>query len=91
MATSHPHDRFRALAPWVLGCIRQAVIALAWGIGLSVVGSGLLDRWLHWSIAIPPEALAIAVAFATSVGVVFGFYPAWRAARLDPIEALRSE
>jgi len=38
MATSHPHSGFRALAPWVLRCIGQVVIALAWGIGLSVVG-----------------------------------------------------
>jgi putative ABC transport system permease protein len=61
------------------------------GVLLSVVGSFALGRTLGWRLTIPPQALAIALAFSVAVGVVFGFYPARRAARLDPIEALRRD
>jgi len=61
------------------------------GILLGVASSLLLSHTLGWPVSIPARALAIAPAFAIGVGVLFGFYPAWRAARLDPIEALRHE
>jgi ABC-type antimicrobial peptide transport system permease subunit len=61
------------------------------GVGLSVVGSAVFERTLGWPIAIPPSALLVAVASAVTVGITFGYYPAWRASRLDPIEALHYE
>jgi putative ABC transport system permease protein len=61
------------------------------GILLGVSSSLLLSHAFGWPVAIPAQALAIAPAFSIGVGVLFGFYPAWRAARLDPIEALRHE
>ncbi len=45
----------------------------------------------HWPVVLSPESVVIAVAFSAAVGVLFGFYPAWRASRLDPIDALRYE
>ncbi|MGH9403739.1 MAG: ABC transporter permease [Terriglobia bacterium] len=61
------------------------------GIIFGVFGSMLVSGMLHWPTLIPPLAIAIAVVFSAAVGVFFGYYPARKAARLDPIEALRYE
>ncbi len=61
------------------------------GVLASLTGSFALERLVGWPMPIPPEAIALAVAFSVAVGVLFGSYPAWRAARLDPVEALRRD
>ncbi|HZX93151.1 MAG TPA: ABC transporter permease [Myxococcales bacterium] len=61
------------------------------GLVLGVTGCVVIGRALGWSIVIPPDAVVIAPLVSALVGVFFGFYPATRAARLDPIEALRHE
>jgi ABC-type antimicrobial peptide transport system permease subunit len=61
------------------------------GLLLSVVGIPVFQSVLGWRLSTPPEAALIAVVFSVGDGVLFGFYPAWRAARLDPIIALRNE
>jgi putative ABC transport system permease protein len=63
----------------------------ALGIALSVGGTYLFGDMLGWEIAIPPEALLLAVGFSVGVGLSFGLYPARRASQMDPIEALRHE
>ncbi|MCE9548399.1 MAG: ABC transporter permease, partial [Planctomycetia bacterium] len=55
-------------------------------------GSSMLVREVvHWPTQISWPAIAVSVLIAAGVGIVFGFYPAWKASRLDPIEALRHE
>jgi putative ABC transport system permease protein len=61
------------------------------GILLGVGSSTLINRLAQWPTLISPEIVAVAFLFSAAVGVFFGFYPAQKAAHLDPIEALRYE
>jgi len=70
-----------------------ALSLLGGGIGIAL-GFGLaegMSRWMSWPAKVPANAVAMAFGFAAAVGVFFGFYPAQKAARLDPIDALRYE
>ncbi len=63
----------------------------AMGILLGHGGSYLVQLILRWPVETSPAAIFAAVLVSASVGIIFGFYPAWKASRLDPIEALRYE
>jgi putative ABC transport system permease protein len=61
------------------------------GVALSLAGAFGFHQLLDWPIGVSGEALAVALIASSAVGVFFGFYPARRASRLDPIVALRHE
>lgn len=71
----------------VLLCLIGAIIGIALARGVSILITVVLD----WPIAASIPAIIAAVSVSMMIGLGFGFYPAWRASQLDPIEALRYE
>jgi putative ABC transport system permease protein len=61
------------------------------GILLGIAASRTLAWKAGWPILLSPGAILLAFGFSAAIGVFFGFYPARKAAQLDPIEALRYE
>jgi putative ABC transport system permease protein len=79
------------LAQFLVEALTLAIAGGVIGIGLGVLTAGRLATQFGWPMLIRPEIAVIAVGFSAIVGVVFGLYPARKASRLDPIDALRFE
>jgi len=78
------------LFQFLVEAVTLSVIGGGIGIVLGVVSSYSIAYLAEWRTLILPGTILIALGFAGAVGIFFGFYPAHRAARLDPIEALRT-
>ncbi len=81
------HIMRQFLVEAVILCLVGGVIGILTGFGSSY----LVTLLLHWPTAASPAAVVAAVLVSATVGIVFGYYPARKASRLDPIEALRYE
>jgi putative ABC transport system permease protein len=79
--------RAQFLVEAVVLAITGGSVGIAVGIGIQ----RLVASYAHWPVALQSNAIALAFAFSALVGITFGFYPALKASRLDPIEALRYE
>jgi macrolide transport system ATP-binding/permease protein len=71
----------------ILLCFCGGLVGILFGRGISI----LIRVALHWPTQLSIEAILVAFVVSVSVGVIFGYYPAWKASRLDPINALRYE
>ena len=76
---------------FMMEAVTLCLVGGALGILLGHGGSYLVWLLLRWPVETSPLAIAAAVLVSGTVGILFGFYPAWKASRLDPIEALRYE
>jgi putative ABC transport system permease protein len=79
------------LGQFLVEAVTLSLIGGLAGIALGIGAGMAIAAFAGWQIAISPQAVALAVAFAFVIGVFFGFYPARKAARLNPVEALRFE
>jgi ABC-type antimicrobial peptide transport system permease subunit len=79
------------LRQFLVEAVVLCLVGGALGILLGHGGSHLVRLFLHWPVETSLTAIIAAVLVSAAVGIVFGFYPAWKASLLDPIEALRYE
>ena len=79
------------LAQFILEAIFLSTVGGAIGVALGVGGANFLGGILGWPILVESTSATIAFLFSSFVGMFFGFYPAWRASRLNPIDCLRYE
>jgi putative ABC transport system permease protein len=78
-------------AQFLVEAVALSLAGGAAGIGLGLGIQRFVAKFAGWPVALQPTAIGLAFAFSAVVGIAFGFYPALKASRLDPIEALRYE
>ncbi len=79
------------LTQFVVEAVTLSLLGGLIGTVIGIAGSHIIANLAEWPMLLEPEAILVAVGFSAAVGVFFGYYPARKASRLDPIEALRYE
>jgi putative ABC transport system permease protein len=79
------------LSQFVLEAVMMSLCGGLLGIGLGIGGSHLISNLAKWTTVVTPESVLMSFLVSLSIGLFFGIYPARKAAKLDPIVALRSD
>jgi putative ABC transport system permease protein len=83
--------RFLILSQFLIEAVTLCLLGGSIGVALGAGASAVLRDALHWSTSVGADSVALAFGFSAAVGLLFGVWPARRAASLDPIESLRYE
>ena len=83
--------RGNILLQFLTEAVVLCLVGGAMGIGAGLITASVMHQTMGWNSSVDAQSIVIAFAFASSIGLVFGVWPARRASRLDPIEALRFE
>ena len=81
------HVRIQFLSESIALCTMGGILGLALGVGASVG----ISQIMGWPTLVSPNAIVISIVFSAAIGIFFGYYPAHKAAAMDPIDALRYE
>jgi putative ABC transport system permease protein len=79
------------LLQFLLEAVTLSIVGGGIGVALGIGVSRVIAKFAGWPVSVDPTSIAIAFGFSALIGIFFGFYPARKAAALDPIEALRYE
>jgi putative ABC transport system permease protein len=79
------------LAQFLTESVVLCLVGGAIGLGIGVLATFVVARIAEWPVLISPEMIMIAIGASAGVGLIFGFFPARKAARSNPIDALRYE
>jgi putative ABC transport system permease protein len=83
--------KFNILSQFLIEAVVLTAIGGLAGLVVGEIASVLMNRYSPLPAYVPLWAIAVGVGISAAVGIIFGLWPAWKAARLDPIEALRWE
>lgn len=79
------------LTQFMLEAVVLSTVGGAIGVVVGIAGAEAIGAWKHWPILVQTAPTIAAFVFSSFVGMFFGFYPAWRASKLNPIDCLRYE
>ncbi|HEV8356555.1 MAG TPA: ABC transporter permease [Gemmatimonadales bacterium] len=83
--------RLNVMLQFLIEALALCLVGGALGVVVGAGGAVLASRFAHWNTFVAPASVAVAFAFSAIVGLSFGLWPAWRAATLNTIDALRYE
>jgi putative ABC transport system permease protein len=81
------HVKLQFLWESVVLCLCGGILGLVFGVGTALA----LSHFLQWPSLISAHSIVISIGFSSMIGIGFGYYPAYKASRMDPIDALRYE